>query len=511
MVRRELRQKYKGSALGVAWYLINPLVLMGAYWLMFNVLLDVANIPDYPLFLLGGLVVWVFFAQALLAAAPSLVLNAPLVRKARFPRETIPASVVTVQLVTFLAMLVLLLPVALLVRDSSTRRCCSCRSSRCSCSSGARAGVLVAVLHAFFRDVEPILAAALLPWFFLSPIFLPVEDFPGIGDHELIGDLLEWVNPVAPFVESTADVLCAATAPDAAPPASTSRAPALLALAARRARLPPDGARAGGGAVSGLAPRRDRARARHALVHVVPSAARTLKELVLSLGAAHGRRRVHALRDVRLHVAPGETVGIVGRNGAGKTSTLRCWPGSCRSTRAGRSAAGASSRCSSSAPGFGRDFTGRENIFLNGALHGFTREEIEERIDEIVEFSELGEFIDVPVKAYSSGMFLRLGFAIAAHLDADVLLIDEVLAVGDEAFQRKCQKRIAEQMERGRRSCSSRTTRRRSSACATASSCSTAGARRSTGRSPRGSSTITGCSARRPARRSRCALRPRAR
>src|SRR5919112_3420953 len=99
--------------------------------------------------------------------------------------------------------------------------------------------------------------------------------------------------------------------------------------------------------------------------------------------------------------------------------------------------------------GFGQDFTGRENIWLNGALHGFGRADVEERIDRIVEFSELGEFIDVPVKAYSSGMYLRLGFAIAAHLDADVLLIDEILAVGDESFQRKCLNRISEQMEQG--------------------------------------------------------------
>ncbi len=118
MVRRELRQKYKGSALGVLWYLVNPLVLMGAYALVFSVLLKVADIPDYPLFLLVGLIVWVFFSQALLAAAPSLVLNAPLVRKVRFPRETIPASVATVQLVTFLVMLACVLPVALVVRGS---------------------------------------------------------------------------------------------------------------------------------------------------------------------------------------------------------------------------------------------------------------------------------------------------------------------------------------------------------------------------------------------------------
>ena len=217
MVRRELRQKYKGSALGIAWYLVNPLVLMGAYALVFKVLLDVADIPDYPVFLLAGLIVWVFFSQALLAAAPSLVLNAPLVRKVRFPRETIPASVATVQLVTFLAMLVLLLPVAVIVRDSldpallllpvvvALLFCLVLGLS-----------MLVAVLHAHFRDVEPVLAAGLLPWFFLTPLFLPVEDFPGIGDHELIGDLLEWANPVAPFVDSVRTILWAGEAPDAA-------------------------------------------------------------------------------------------------------------------------------------------------------------------------------------------------------------------------------------------------------------------------------------------------------
>ena len=217
MVRRELRQKYKGSALGVAWYLINPLVLMGAYALVFKVLLDVANIADYPIFLLAGLIVWVFFAQALLAAAPSLVLNAPLVRKVRFPRETIPASVATVQLVTFLAMLVLLLPIAVIVRDSLDPALLLlpvvvlflfCLVLGLS--------MLVAVLHAHFRDVEPVLAAGLLPWFFLTPLFLPVEDFPGIADHELIGDLLEWGNPIAPFVDSVRTILWAGDAPDVA-------------------------------------------------------------------------------------------------------------------------------------------------------------------------------------------------------------------------------------------------------------------------------------------------------
>ena len=214
MVRRELRQKYKGSALGVLWYLVNPLVLMGAYALMFSVLLKVANVPDYPLFLLAGLIVWVFFAQSLLAAAPSLVQNAPLVRKVRFPREAIPASVTTVQLATFLVMLALLLPVALVVRDSldpalllliPVTALLFCLVLGFS--------LLAAVLNAHYRDVEPVLAAALLPWFFLTPIFLRVEDFPGVADRQWLADLLQWANPVAPYVDAVREIVYSGVAP----------------------------------------------------------------------------------------------------------------------------------------------------------------------------------------------------------------------------------------------------------------------------------------------------------
>ncbi len=175
---------------------------------------------------------------------------------------------------------------------------------------------------------------------------------------------------------------------------------------------------------------------------------RLLKELLLRRGHG-GPPPVQALTDVTFHVEPGETVAVVGRNGAGKTSTLRVLAGIVPLHRGRCDVGGRVVAQLELGAGFGRSFTGRENVFLNAALHGLTREEVDERLDDILAFSELGEFADLPVATYSQGMFLRLGFAIAAHLEPDVLLVDEVLAVGDEAFQRKCETRIGAQIAAG--------------------------------------------------------------
>jgi ABC-type polysaccharide/polyol phosphate transport system ATPase subunit len=176
--------------------------------------------------------------------------------------------------------------------------------------------------------------------------------------------------------------------------------------------------------------------------------ARTLKGLLLGRRTA-GPGAVPALQGVSLHIEPGETVGMVGRNGAGKTSTLRVLAGIVPLHSGQAACGGRVVSLLELAAGFSRDFSGRENIYLQGALYGMSKAEVQERIERIIAFSELAGFIDIPVKTYSSGMFVRLGFSIAAHLDADVLLIDEVLAVGDEAFQRKCLRRISEQIATG--------------------------------------------------------------
>jgi lipopolysaccharide transport system permease protein len=231
MVRRELRQKYKGSALGILWYLVNPLVLMAAYGVMFGVLLEAVSIEDYALFLFVGLIVWVFFSQSLLAAATSLVDQTALVAKVRFPRATVPAAVVTVQLITFLVLLALVIPVALAVRDA-VDPALALLLPIAVCLFGFVLGLalIVSVLHAYFRDVQPILAAALLPWFFLTPIFFRVQDLPGLSEHAWAEPLLRWANPVAPFVEAVRSVLYDGAAPGLDTLAYVAGAP-LLALA----------------------------------------------------------------------------------------------------------------------------------------------------------------------------------------------------------------------------------------------------------------------------------------
>lgn len=178
---------------------------------------------------------------------------------------------------------------------------------------------------------------------------------------------------------------------------------------------------------------------------------RSLKELVFS---ALQRKKLAdtfmALEDVDLTVHAGETVGLIGFNGSGKSTLLKTISGVLFPDRGRVLLRGRVAGLIEVGAGFHPDLSGRENVYLNGAILGMSREQIDERFDEIVAFSEIEEFIDTDVKYYSSGMFLRLAFSVAVHTEPDIFLVDEILSVGDEPFQRKCLERIRELQEAGR-------------------------------------------------------------
>ena len=179
----------------------------------------------------------------------------------------------------------------------------------------------------------------------------------------------------------------------------------------------------------------------------------TLKSALLSGGVLAGLKPdevFEALKGVSFDVPEGCSFGIIGRNGSGKSTMLKLIAGIGKPTSGTISVRGRVSALIELGAGFHPEISGRENVFINGMMLGLTRREVAQRFDQIVAFAELEDFIDAPVKTYSSGMYMRLGFAVAIHVDPDVLLVDEVLAVGDEAFTHKCLDKLAELRRRGR-------------------------------------------------------------
>lgn len=175
----------------------------------------------------------------------------------------------------------------------------------------------------------------------------------------------------------------------------------------------------------------------------------SIKERIIRLGRSN-TREFHALQPLDLVIGTGETIGVMGHNGSGKSTLLKCMAGILTPTTGRVRVRGRMASLLELGAGFHPELTGRENVYINAAFLGIRRKEIERRFDDIVDFAELHDFIDEPVKHYSSGMYVRLGFAVAVNLDPDVLIVDEVLAVGDELFQRKCLDRVREFQRDGR-------------------------------------------------------------
>lgn len=210
LVRREVRGRYKGSVLGFMWTLIIPLVMMLAYTLVFSILFRFvdARIPHYPLFLLTGLALWVTFAGAMVESAASLVGNAPLIKTVRFPRAFVPLATVAGTAITMVVMVLVLIPLNLWLMPGDRRAMLLLPLVLLAIAMMVvGVSLAVSVLNVYFRDVQHILTALLLPWFFLTPILYSFEALPLATDQAWIVDVLKMVNFVAPFVLALQDVL----------------------------------------------------------------------------------------------------------------------------------------------------------------------------------------------------------------------------------------------------------------------------------------------------------------
>ena len=178
--------------------------------------------------------------------------------------------------------------------------------------------------------------------------------------------------------------------------------------------------------------------------------ANTLKERLLFIGRNKKREKREILNDINIDIKKGETVALIGVNGSGKSTLLKLMTQIIFPNKGTIETHGKLTSLLELGAGFHPDFSGRENIYFNSSIFGLTKKEIDERIEDIIEFSELQNFIDNPVRTYSSGMYMRLAFSVAINVDADILLIDEILSVGDEHFQNKCFKKMLELKEQGK-------------------------------------------------------------
>lgn len=177
--------------------------------------------------------------------------------------------------------------------------------------------------------------------------------------------------------------------------------------------------------------------------------ANTLKEKIIRF-RSNKKEVFHVLKNINLKIRKGETVALIGVNGSGKSTLLKLITKIIYPTKGEIKVSGKLTSLLELGAGFHQDFSGRENIYFNASIFGLSRKEIDARIADIIEFSELGDFIDTPVRTYSSGMYMRLAFSVAINVDADILLIDEILAVGDQRFQEKCLNKMLELKEQGK-------------------------------------------------------------
>ena len=390
-----------------------------------------------------GLVPWTFFLIAINIAIPTLLAAGPLLQKIYFPAFA-PVLGATVAVLVQTMIEFGILAVILLIFGEVSPTWLLFPVWLCLFVLFVNGiATTLAILNVYARDIAHITAVALQLLFFLTPIIYPIvlvpEEWHGIPLRAIVQ-----ANPLAVFIESLRALVYGLQAARSVLLGPDAPLDPGLGLG-RRVRVP--AARAGHRRVdmTEIAIQADHLSKRFWL----QTERRTSIKERLVRGRPPKAREFWALRDASFEIERGSTFGLVGHNGSGKSTTLKVLAGIYRPTSGRVTVSGRVSALLELGAGFHGELTGRENIRLNGAILGMSGRQIDAAMDGIIDFAGIGEFIDSPIKVYSSGMFVRLGFAIAVSLDPEILIVDEVIAVGDEEFQRKCFDHLFELRKRG--------------------------------------------------------------
>ncbi len=459
LTMREVKGKYKRSVLGQTWSLINPIAMLAIYSVVFGFVLkaepaagDPSGLEVFVLWLACALLPWNFFSATVTGGMNALIANGNLIQKVHFPRWTLVVSTMAAAAVNFgFELVALVIAIALFGGNPWIWIPGVLIIVVLLALFGLGIALALSVANVYFRDTAQFVGIFMQIWFYATPIVYPLHL---IRDKEALWAQQRPRLPARDGLRAQPDGAVRLRVPQ-----SALRQP-LPRVGRHRLLLRGGGAGPGPGRL-GLQPLpgQDRGGTVTDIAVQVTDVAkrfRLYRERNQSLKAAlmRGKRAAFeefwALQDVSFDIPTGSTFGLIGENGSGKSTMLKCIARILEPDRGSVTVNGRIAALLELGSGFHPELSGRENVYLNGSILGLTKRELDAKFDSIVDFSGIEEFIDQPVKNYSSGMYVRLGFAVAINVDPDILLVDEVLAVGDSAFQEKCMDKFAEFRRQGK-------------------------------------------------------------
>ena len=460
-MQKEIQARYQGSVLGLLWSYVQPMVRFAMYFFVIGLVLGLhKSVPNYSMHIFSAITVVHFFTETFSSGTRAIVRNKAIVKKMAMPREMFPVASVIVSAIHVFPQLLILVIGGVVTgwRPDFLSLAAAVLSLAIVTVFGTALALLFSALNVFFRDFQNIVSTLTIFTHWVVPMIYPFARLAeGLQDHKALY-YLYLADPLAPAVLLMQRAFWLPTFQSNAQIGYPDVPDHLWLLGCPHAgRL----LRGAGGLPDGLLPPREQDRGAplmsesivvdHVSKQFTMRYHRTIKQMTIAMLR---RNQISdsflAVNDVSFTIEQGESVGLMGLNGSGKSTLLKLINGVMRPDAGKVRTRGRIAGLIATGAGFHPQLTGRDNVYLNAAILGMSEAETKRKFDQIVEFADIGKFLDTPVGFYSSGMFSRLGFAVAVHTDSDIFLVDEVLAVGDRPFKKKCLERMEEIRQEGR-------------------------------------------------------------